>query len=158
MEPHPASHSFVSMTEMVLPSHTNALGSIFGGVIMSWIDICAAISAGRHSARPVVTASIDDLHFVAPVHTGDIVQLHARVSFVHKTSMEICVRVDGENLVQRKKFHVASAFLTFVALGADGKPCPVGELILETDEDRRFHQEATQRREFRLKRRSVGLV
>jgi acyl-CoA hydrolase len=90
------SQSTTTMTEMVLPTHTNALDSVFGGVIMSWIDICAAISAQRHAQMTVVTANIDDLHFVAPVYTGWIVNLKAAVNFTARTSMEIGVRVDAE--------------------------------------------------------------
>src|ERR1700761_2745032 len=93
----PVSHSIVTMTELVLPQHTNALSSVFGGVIMSWIDIAGAISSQRHCKRQVVTASIDDLHFVQPVYKGWIVNLKASVNFVAKSSMEIGVRVDAEN-------------------------------------------------------------
>src|SRR3954468_6044039 len=85
--------SSVTMTEIVLPSDTNALGSIFGGKVMSWIDIAGAIAAGRHARRVVVTASIDALHFLAPIKLGHIVHIRARVNFVHKTSMEVGVRV-----------------------------------------------------------------
>lgn len=135
---------------MVLPSHTNSLKSIFGGVIMSWIDIAAAISAQRHSHRPVVTASIDALNFVAPAYTGWVINLKASVNFVSRTSMEVGVRVDAENPIEGKFHHVASAYATFVALGDDGKPCPVPKLILETDEQKRRYEDAKRRREVRL--------
>src|SRR3954469_22523638 len=107
------------MTELVLPEHTNALDSIFGGVIMSWVDICAAIAAQRHAGMPVVTASIDALHFVKPVYKGWIVNLKASVNYVSRTSMEVGVRVDAENPIAKIKFHTASAYLTFVALDAN---------------------------------------
>jgi acyl-CoA hydrolase len=151
----PCSASQVIMTELVLPTHTNALGSIFGGVIMSWIDICAAISAQRHAGCDVVTASIDDLHFLAPVYKGWVVTLQASVNFVAKTSMEIGVRVDAENPRTGEVFHTSRAYCTFVAVDPSGKPLPVPPLILETDEDRRRHQQAQLRRSLRLQRRNI---
>lgn len=141
------------MTQLVLPEHTNALDSVFGGVIMSWIDICAAISAQRHSKKIVVTASIDSLHFVAPVYKGWVVNLKSRVNFVSKTSMEVGVRVDAENPRTGETFHTATAYLTFVALDSNRKPTQVDPLILDTKEDKRRYQEAQIRRELRLKTR-----
>ncbi len=150
------SASQVVMTELVLPSHTNSLGSIFGGVIMSWIDIAAAIAAQRHSNKEVVTASLDDLSFIAPVYKGWVVNLKSRVNFVSRTSMEVGVRVDAENPRTGEVFHTASAYLTFVALDSHGKPTPVPALLLDTDEDRRRSNEAQRRREMRIKRKSKG--
>src|ERR1700733_2678166 len=95
--PRPCSASQVIMTELVLPQHTNALGSVFGGVIMSWIDICGAIASQRHSRAQVVTASVDALQFVAPVYKGWTVNLKASINSTGKTSMEVGVRVDAEN-------------------------------------------------------------
>lgn len=143
-------NSQVIMTQLVLPSHTNSLDSIFGGVIMSWIDIAAAISAQRHSGREVVTASIDSLSFIAPVYKGWVVNLKAAVNFVSKTSMEIGVRVDAENPRSGDSFHTSSAYLTFVALGSNGKPTPVPQLILETPDDHRRWEAGKKRRESRL--------
>lgn len=154
MKPVPVSQSHVIMTEMVLPSHTNALDSIFGGVIMSWIDIAAAISAQRHCSMPVVTASIDAMSFVAPVYKGWIVNIKASVNYVSKTSMEIGVRVDAENPIQKKVFHTASAYLTFVALGKDGKPTAVPPVKTETPEQVRRYQAAERRRQLRLQHRN----
>ena len=142
------------MTELVHPTHTNALGSIFGGVIMSWVDICAAIAAQRHSGRPVVTASIDALNFVAPVYKGWIVNLKASVNFVSRSSMEVGVRVDAENPIEKRTLHTASAYLTFVALDGAGKPTPVPGLICETPEQLRRFRAAEERRRFRLERRA----
>lgn len=144
------SSSQVVMTQLVLPTHTNALDTVFGGTVMSWIDIAAAIAAQRHSARDVVTASIDQLNFVAPIRKGWVVNLKGSVNFVSKSSMEIGVRVDAENPRTGEKFHTASAYLTFVALGSDGKPTQVPGLILETDEDRRRFEDGLKRRELRL--------
>lgn len=151
----PSSSSHVVMTELVLPSHTNALGSIFGGVIMSWVDICAAISAQRHSGSTVVTASLDDMHFLAPVYLGWVVNLKARVNFVSKTSMEVGVRVDAENPRTGELFSTSRAYLTFVAVDKNGKPVPCPPLILENDEDRRRNADAQVRRSLRLQRRQI---
>ncbi|MDG0818223.1 acyl-CoA thioesterase [Bdellovibrio svalbardensis] len=145
--------SQVIMTQLVLPSHTNALGSVFGGTIMSWIDIAAAIAAQRHSNKEVVTASIDRLDFVAPVYKGWVVNLHASVNFTSRTSMEVGVRVDAENPKTGEMFHTASAYTTFVALGSNGKPADVPELILETEDDKRRFSEAKERRANRLRNR-----
>ncbi|MGE4133605.1 MAG: acyl-CoA thioesterase [Bdellovibrionales bacterium] len=153
MKPTPVSQSIVTMTEMVLPSHTNALNSIFGGVIMSWIDIAAAISGQRYARLPVVTASIDALNFVAPVYQGWIVNLKASVNFVARTSMEIGVRVDAENPIEGKVFHTASAYLTFVALGLDGRPTPIPPILCETEEQKRRFKAAEQRRALRIAHR-----
>src|SRR3954451_8818246 len=97
--------SSVIMTEIVLPSDTNALGTIFGGKIMSWIDIAGAIAAGRHSRRVVVTASIDALHFLAPVRLGHFVHIRAMVNYAARTSMEVGVRVDSENPLTGELIH-----------------------------------------------------
>ncbi len=148
----PVSASQVVMTELVLPSHTNALETIFGGVIMSWIDICAAIAAQRHSQRDVVTASIDKLNFVAPVKKGWVVNLKASVNFVSRTSMEVGVRVDAENPKTGEVFHTASAYTTFVAIGGNGRSVEVPGLLLETEDDKRRHEAARLRREARLKK------
>ena len=150
LTPRPVSASHVYMTELVLPQHTNALDSIFGGVIMSWIDIAAAIAAQRHCSMPVVTASIDTLHFIAPVYKGWVVNLKASVNFTSRTSMEIGVRVDAENPIQKKVFHTASAYLTFVALGDNGKPTPVPPVLPETETEKRRYKSAERRRQRRL--------
>jgi acyl-CoA hydrolase len=144
------SSSQVIMTELVLPSHTNAIGSIFGGTIMAWIDIAAAICAQRHSGKEVVTASIDRLDFVAPVYKGWVVNMKASVNFTSRTSMEVGVRVDAENPKTGETFHTASAYTTFVALGSNGKPIEIPALELETDTDRRRYDAAKKRREYRL--------
>ncbi len=145
--------SQTTMTEMVLPSHTNALGSVFGGVIMSWIDICGAIAAQRHAQMPVVTASIDYLQFVKPVFTGWIVNLKASVNYVGKTSMEVGVRVDAENPRTGETFHTASAYLSFVALDPDKKPVAIPPLAVESVDEKRRNADAMKRREARLKLR-----
>lgn len=147
------SQSQVIMTQLVLPSHTNALGSVFGGTVMSWIDIAAAIAAQRHCNKEVVTASIDRLDFIAPVYKGWVVNLKASVNYASKTSMEVGVRVDAENPRTGESFHTASAYTTFVALGSNGKPSSVPDLILESEDDRRRFEDAKNRRAERIKNR-----
>jgi acyl-CoA hydrolase len=151
MNAKPAKNSAVIMTEIVLPTHANALGSIFGGQVMSWIDIAGAIAAGRHARKVVVTASIDALHFVAPIKVGHVVHIKAMVNFASKTSMEVGVRVDSENPVTGEVHHTAKAYLTFVALDEHGKPTPVPPLLAETAEEKRRYEEAKKRREARVR-------
>ncbi|MGZ3689918.1 MAG: acyl-CoA thioesterase [Pseudobdellovibrio sp.] len=144
------SSSQVVMTQLVLPSHTNALDTVFGGTIMSWIDIAAAIAAQRHSNKAVVTASMDQLNFIAPVKKGWVVNLKASVNFVSRTSMEVGIKVEAENPITSELFHTASAYMTFVALDSNGKPSPVPELELSNDTERRRFDAAKKRREVRL--------
>lgn len=153
MKSKPVSASQVTMTQLVLPSHTNAMGSVFGGTIMSWIDIAAAIAAQRHSNKEVVTASIDKLDFVAPVYIGWVVNLKASVNFTSRTSMEVGIRVEAENPKTGEMFHTASAYTTFVALGSNGKPTQIPELELESEVDRRRFEAAKVRRQVRLEQK-----
>jgi acyl-CoA hydrolase len=142
------------MTELVLPIHTNALGSIFGGVVMSWIDICAAISAQRHAQLSVVTASVDELNFIAPIHLGWVVNLKSSVNFVSKTSMEVGVRVDAENPRTGQTVHTTSAYLTFVALDENFKPMIIAPVEPHSVEEKRRFKAAQKRREHRLMMRA----
>jgi acyl-CoA hydrolase len=139
------------MTEMVLPQHTNALGSVFGGTVMSWVDIAAATCAMRHCAKQVVTASVDAMHFLAPVRLGWVVTIQASVNYVGGTSCEIGVKVTSENPISGERFHTASAYLTFVALDSHGKPTSIPGVLLESDEEKRRYASARLRRESRLK-------
>ena len=144
------------MTELVLPSHANPLGTVFGGVIMSWIDICAAIAAQRHARRVVVTASIDMLHFRAPITVGCVVHLKAQVNHAWHSSMEVGVRVDGENPLTGETRHAATAYLTYVALDEKRRPVEVPAVLCETPEQERRSRDAQARREKRLANRSIG--
>ncbi len=148
------SRSFVQMTELILPNHMNAYGTAFGGVIMSWIDISASISAGRHCSKNVVTASIDDVHFLAPVYKGNVVTLTAQVNYTHKTSMEVGVKVTAEDITLKDIRHTVTAYLTFVALDEHRKPTPVPSLLLETEEEKKNFEQAKLRRKWRLERRN----
>lgn len=145
--------SITTMTEHVLPTHTNSLGGVFGGQIMAWMDLCAAICAQRHSGAVVVTAGIDDLTFERTVRAGQIVRLTAHMTAAFRTSMEIFVDVEGEDAVRGEVWPCVSAFVTFVAVDAAMKPVPVRPLILTTDAERAAEAAAHARRAMRLDRR-----
>ncbi len=149
-EPRLQSASITQMTEYVLPQHTNALGGVFGGQIMAWIDLCAAICAQRHSGRMAVTAFVDDLKFEEPVRVGEVVRLEARITATFRTSMEIEVVVEGENAMTGKRWPCVTARLTFVAIDEDRKPAPVPPLVLDTDEVRSAQAAGEERRRARL--------
>jgi acyl-CoA hydrolase len=151
LPPKSPTESAVTMTELVLPSDTNALGSIFGGKVMSWIDIAAAIAAGRHARRVVVTASIDALHFIAPIKLGHYVHIRATVNYAGRTSLEVGVRVDSENPLTGEKIHTSTAYTTFVALDDHGRPTQVPPVKAETPEEKRRYEEALKRRASRMK-------
>jgi len=137
----------------VLPGLTNVHGTIFGGMMMQWIDIAAGIAAARHAGGPVVTASMDRLHFLSPVRLGEVVILQAQVNFVARTSMEVGVRVLAENQTTAERRQTTRAYLTFVAVDAAGRPRPVPPLVPETAEDRRRLADAGRRRAVRLRER-----
>ncbi|RME86302.1 MAG: acyl-CoA thioesterase [Caldilineae bacterium] len=153
--PKRASESFVEMTQLVLPSHTNPLGTAFGGQIMAWIDICAGIAAQRHARQIAVTASMDDLHFRSPIRIGEVVILKAQVNRAFHTSMEVGVRVEAENPLTGERRHCSSAYLTFVAIDAEGNRVPIPQLIPETENQKRRYEEAAERRRIRLERRNL---
>lgn len=148
------SDSQIIMTELVLPNHTNQLGNLLGGQLMHWIDICAALSASKHSNRVCVTASVDRIDFHHPIKLGDAVTLVASVNRVFRTSMEVGVKVYAQNLRDGTKIHTNSAYLTFVAVDNEGKPVPVDEAFPDTEDEKRRYEEALIRRETRLKNRS----
>ncbi|MHB8421119.1 MAG: acyl-CoA thioesterase [Myxococcales bacterium] len=142
------------MAELVLPQDANPRGTAFGGKIVQWIDLCAGMAAARHTRRPVVTASMDDLHFHAPLEIGYQALLSARITAVFRSSMEIYVRVMAENPLTGERSLCTDAYLTFVALDDAGCPCEVPPLLLETPEERDAFQRAKERREVRLARSS----
>lgn len=150
LAPRPSSQSTVETNHIVLPSHANALGTIFGGVLMSWIDIAAAICAQRHSGSIAVTASVDALYFLGPAKVGDTVTLKARVIHTGTTSMVVSVDVVAENPITEKHQRCVEAHLSFVALNQKHKPTPVPPLLLETKEDKRLFDRAAKRRKILL--------
>ncbi|MGE3769213.1 MAG: acyl-CoA thioesterase [Kofleriaceae bacterium] len=140
------------MTQIVMPMHTNGVaGVMFGGIMMQWIDVCAGVAAMRHASGAVLTASIDRLDFLSPVHVGEVVLLQAQVNYVSRTSMEVGCRVDTEDMKTGVRRYVTKSYLTFVAIADDGRPRPLPPLELETENDRRRHAEAETRRRERLK-------
>lgn len=147
------SDSQIIMTELVLPNHTNQLGNLLGGQLMHWIDICAALSAAKHSNRVCVTASVDRIDFHHPIRLGDAVTLVASVNRVFRTSMEVGVKVYAQNFRKGTKIHTNTAYLTFVAVDNEGKPVPAAEAVPETEDEKRRYDEALIRRETRLKNR-----
>jgi acyl-CoA hydrolase len=141
----------VEMTQIVMPTHTNGVGgALFGGVVMQWIDICAGVAAMRHATGAVVTASVDRLDFLSPIHVGDIVILQSVVNFAGRTSMEVGCRVETEDVRTGQRRYTTKAYLTFVAVDEQGHPRPIPPLEPVTDEERRRFDEARQRREARL--------
>ena len=145
--------SIVIMAQLMNPQDANIAGNVHGGVIMKLIDNAGGAAAIRHARANVVTASIERLDFHHPVFIGDFVTLRASVNFVGKTSLEVGVRVEAENLQTGITHHTASAYLTFVALDTNGLPLPLISLLLETDEEKRRNREAINRREARLAER-----
>src|SRR5438046_10736899 len=142
-------------SELMMPQDANNLGHIFGGVILSLMDKTAAISAFRHSRASVVTASIDRVDFREPIHLGDLVVMKASVNYVGRTSMEVGVRVEAEELLSGRRRHTNSCYLTFVAVDRNGRPIRIPGVVPETpDELRRFHA-AEQRRKVRLAEREA---
>ncbi|OGU59627.1 MAG: acyl-CoA thioesterase [Ignavibacteria bacterium RBG_13_36_8] len=142
--------SIVTMTELVLPHHTNQLGNLLGGQLMHWIDICAALAASKHSERICVTASVDKIDFHHPIKLGDVVTLTASVNRAFRTSMEVGITVNAESYVRGKKLHSNSAYMTFVSVDENGKPVETFDVIPETEDEKRRFEEALQRRQNRL--------
>jgi len=137
--PKTPSETSIEMREMVMPNHTNAHGTVFGGTVMSWIDIAAAMVAARHCGRPVVTAHIDDIDFIAPVKMGYHVLIQASLNYVGRSSMIVGVKVTSENPYTGEVRTTTKAYLTFVALDDLGRPTEIPGLKPETeDEIRRF--------------------
>jgi len=134
--------SMVEARYLVLPQHANDVGIAFGGTIMSWIDMVAAMVAQRHCGRKVVTVSIDRLSFLAPCHVGDHVWLRSAANYVGHTSMEVSVQVLKESPYTGERTRATSAYLTFVALDEHEKPTPIPPLLLETPEDTRRYENA----------------
>ena len=138
------------MTEIVLPNDTNVFGNLMGGRLMYWMDIAAALSAAKHCNAPVVTASVDNISFEAPIRLGNAVNIEARVSRAFNTSMEVHLKVWGEDLTQQYRYKSNEAYYTFVALDPNRKPRPVPQLLPETDEERKLFEGALRRRQVRL--------
>ena len=150
MEGKKASESFIIMNEIVLPNDTNTFGNLMGGRLMYWMDIAAGISAGKHCNAPSMTASVDNLSFKNPIKLGNVVHIEAQVSRAFNTSMEIHIKVWGEDNLHQYRYESNEAYFTFVALDPTGKPRPVPQLIPETEGERKLYEGALRRRQLRL--------
>jgi acyl-CoA hydrolase len=150
--PRTPAESATEMLELVLPNDTNNLDNLLGGRLMHWIDMAAAAAARRHARRIAVTAAMDSLGFLHPVHRGEQVVLKASVNRAFGTSMEVGVKVFSEDTATGELFHTASAYLTFVAIGDDGRPKPVPPIKPESDDEKRRYAAAGERRAKRLAR------
>jgi uncharacterized protein (TIGR00369 family) len=150
LAPKPPRASAVTLSSLMELSHANTMGNVHGGEIMKLIDTAAGIAASRHAGGPVVTASLDEMSFLHPVHVGDVVLVRASVNDVGRTSIEVGVRVEAEEILSGRRTHTSSAYLVFVALDERGQPRPVPRLLAETDIDRHRQAEAKIRREHRL--------
>jgi acyl-CoA hydrolase len=151
----PVKESRHETSELMMPGDANNLGHVFGGVVLSMMDKCAAIAAFRHSRSSVVTASIDRVDFREPIFLGDLVVMKASVNFVGRSSMEVGVRVEAEELLTGRRRHTNSCYLTFVAVDTSGKPIEVPELRPETPEEMRRYEAAKERRRRRLEERQI---
>lgn len=151
--PKPMAASRVTLTQLMLPHHANAIGHVHGGVIMKMVDETAAIAAMRHARRLCVTVAIDSMTFRERVEVGELLSCTAMVNYVGRTSMEVGVKVSAENPITGETSHTNSAYLVFVALGEDDSPCSVPELILDSDEAKRRYEEGAERQQYRLAQR-----
>ena len=153
MEGKRASETAVNMSQLMSPQDANPAGNVHGGVVMKLIDDAAGAVAYRHARSNVVTVSIDRLSFHHPIFVGDLVTCKASMNLVGRTSMEVGVRVEAENLITGEVYHTASAYLTYVALDEDLKPKEIAPLILENEEQERRSRQALERREIHRKER-----
>lgn len=151
----PVRESKHETTQQVLPGDTNPMGTAFGGTIMAWIDIAGAVAAMRHARTTVVTASIDEMHFIATIKLGDLVILSSSVNYAGRTSMEVGVRVDSENPRTGERHHTGSCYVTFVAIDGEGRPVEVPPVIPESEEEKRRFTDAQERRRHRLAAREA---
>jgi len=142
--------SYTQMTEIVLPNDTNVFGNLMGGRLMYWMDIAAAIAAQRHCNAPVVTASVDNISFESPVKLGNTVHIEAKLTRAFNTSMEVHLKVWGEDFTQQFKYKSNEAYYTFVALDPNRRPRVVPQLEAETEEERKLFEGALRRRQVRL--------
>lgn len=150
MEAKKSSDSFTIMTEIVLPNDTNTFGNLMGGRLMYWMDIAAGIAAGKHCNFPSMTVSVDNLSFKNPIKLGNVVRIEAKVARSFYSSMEIHLKVWGEDLLHQYKYESNEAYFTFVALDPYNKPRPVPPVIPETEEENKLFEGALRRRQLRL--------
>lgn len=147
-----ASESALTMTQYMLPEHANPLGNVHGGVVLKLCDECGGIIAARHARHPAVTLTVDSVTFHKPVTLGRLLLVHGFITWVGRTSIEVELRVEAEDLVTGDREHTNSAWIVYVALDEQGRPTPVPPLVLATDEERQRFAEGEVRRQFRLQR------
>lgn len=150
MTPKRPSDSETTMTEIVLPNDTNVLQNLRGGKILHWMDICSAISASKHAQSVVVTAAVDNVSFENPIRLGDVVTIKAKVTRSFRTSMEVLIEVEAENIPTQTRYKSNVAYYTFVALDSNGRPKVIPPVTPETDDEKRQYESAQRRRELRL--------
>ncbi len=155
MNGRPVRESQHTTSELMMPHDANILGHVFGGAILALMDKCAAVAAFRHARSACVTASIDRVDFREPIHVGDLVVLRASVNFVGRSSLEIGVRVEAEDLLTGRRRHTNSCYVTFVAIDRNGRPVEVPPVLPETDDERRRYSHAQARRKRRLDERDT---
>ena len=151
----PCRESQHQTSELMMPQDANILGHVFGGAILALMDKCAAVAAFRHARSNCVTASIDRVDFMEPIHVGDLVVMQASVNFAGRTSMEVGVRVEAEDLLTGRRRHTNSCYLTFVAIDRNGRPVAVPPVVPETDDEKRRYAHAQERRRRRLEERNA---
>ncbi len=149
----PVRESQSEYSELALPNDANALGHVLGGKVMHLVDLAGALAAIRHARCPAVTASIDHMSFLHPVHIGQLILLKSSVNRVFHTSMEVGVKVWVEDLMTGDLQHTSSAYLTFVTIDVHGKHVAGAPVIPETDQEKRRYEEALERRQYRLELR-----
>lgn len=145
-----SSESLIVMTELVLPNDTNLFENLMGGRLMYWMDIAAALSGSKHCNAPVVTASVDNISFTNPIKLGNVVHIEAKVTRAFNTSMEVYLKVWGEDIIQQYRYNSNEAYYTFVALDTNRKPSLVPQLAPETEEEKELFDSALRRRQLRL--------
>jgi acyl-CoA hydrolase len=150
----PVRESASEYLELALPNDANGLGNVLGGKVMHLVDLAAAMAGMRHARKPIVTASVDSLHFLHPVHIGELIMLRSSVNRVFRSSMEIGVKVMTEKLLTGERLHTCSAYLTFVAVDAAGRAIAIPQVIPETEDEIRRYRQAGERREYRLSMRN----
>lgn len=150
MEGKPPRLSHTTIAELMMPHMANVLGNVHGGVLLGMMDRVAAVAAIRHAQRTCVTVSVDRVHFREPIHVGELVTMYASVNFAHRTSLEIGVRVESENVLTGTRRHTNSCYLTFVAIDENGRPAAVPPVLPENDEERDRFRQAGARREQRV--------
>jgi acyl-CoA hydrolase len=154
MEAKPVGESASEYLELALPNDANGVGNVLGGKVMHLVDLAAAMAGMRHARKVIVTASVDSLHFLHPVHIGELIMLRSSVNRVFRSSMEIGVKVMTEKLLTGERLHTCSAYLTFVAIDEAGRAIAIAPVLPETEDELRRYRQAGERREYRLAMRN----